>query len=90
MRFVALPHTEGCGVSETVISARLLLGHVRSPLTVRRDRPEIGPRSRTTLTSGGGGVPVALVSSLAAGWGRTECCDAHMTQNEVRPCLIVK
>ena len=45
MRFVALPHTEGCGVSETVISARLLLGHVRSPLTVRRDRPEIGPRS---------------------------------------------
>ena len=32
VRFVSLPHTEGCGVSDATISARTLLGHLRSPL----------------------------------------------------------
>jgi len=30
-RFVALPHTEGCGVSEAVLSERVLIGHFLHP-----------------------------------------------------------
>lgn len=32
IRFVALPHTEGCGVSDVETGADLLLGHLASPL----------------------------------------------------------
>lgn len=32
MRFVSLPHTEGCGVSDVSISSRTLVGYLRSPL----------------------------------------------------------
>ena len=32
VRFVALPHTEGCGVSDERLSASTLLGHLTSPL----------------------------------------------------------
>ena len=32
MRVVALPHTEGCGVSDERVAARTLLGHLASPL----------------------------------------------------------
>lgn len=32
LRVVALPHTEGCGVSDVRIGSRLLLGHLTSPL----------------------------------------------------------
>jgi len=31
VRFVSLPHTEGCGVSDATLGARTLLGHVRAP-----------------------------------------------------------
>ena len=32
VRFVALPHTEGCGLSDERLGAMTLLGHLRSPL----------------------------------------------------------
>ena len=32
VRFVALPHTEGCGLSDERLGAITLLGHLRSPL----------------------------------------------------------
>jgi hypothetical protein len=32
LRVVALPHTEGCGVSDVSLGSRLLLGHLTSPL----------------------------------------------------------
>ena len=32
LRFVALPHTEGCGLSDERLGAMTLLGHLRSPL----------------------------------------------------------
>ena len=32
LRVVALPHTEGCGVSDERLAARTLLGHLASPL----------------------------------------------------------
>ena len=35
VRFVALPHTEGCGVSDERLGAATLLGHLRSPLVAR-------------------------------------------------------
>ena len=43
VRFVALPHTEGCGVSDERLGVRTLLGHLASPLVRHALLLEHGP-----------------------------------------------
>ena len=66
VRFVALPHTEGCGLSDERLGAITLLGHLRSPLVAHALLLEHGCALGT--------APVCECDGLCAGVGVTcEC-----------------